>query len=136
VHDKVFADGVKAPAGRELLLARTAEAALKLGRRRAPKPVLVTVQAQAAAKSGVAFQGYGEDLWLAAAIPRPFLELAPPPQAPAKPAKDARPAAPQPGTLHVRLQDIFKDPRQARRKTGEPSWKTGAQAARRKKREP
>jgi putative RNA 2'-phosphotransferase len=136
VHEKVFADGAKAPAGRELLLARTAETALKLGRRRAPKPILVTIQAQAAAKAGVLFQGYGEDLWLAPAIPRPFLELPPSPQAPPKPAKEARPAAPLPGTLPVRLKDLFPEPRQARRKTGEPAWKTGAKAARRKKREP
>ncbi|MBM4286159.1 MAG: hypothetical protein FJ128_13090 [Deltaproteobacteria bacterium] len=135
LHDKVWADGLKAPADRELVLARTPETALKLGRRRDPKPLLVKIQAPAAARAGVALQGYGEELWLATAIPREFLELPPPPPAPAKPAKEARPQ-PQPGTLPVRLQDLFPQPRPARRKTGEPSWKTGARAARRKKREP
>jgi putative RNA 2'-phosphotransferase len=135
VHEKVFADGARAPAGRELVLARTKETALKLGRRRAPQPVLVTVQAQAATRAGVTFQGYGEELFLAEAIPRKFLELPPPAPAPVKPAKAAPPPAP-PGTLPVRLKDLFPETRPARRKTGEPSWKTGARQARRKKREP
>jgi putative RNA 2'-phosphotransferase len=69
VHPRVWEEGLKAPAGQELLLARQPEFALKLGRRRAPKPILVTVQAQAAAKQGITFQGYGEDLFLTPAVP-------------------------------------------------------------------
>ena len=52
-------------------MAASAELALKLGQRRSPEPVLVTVRAQAAAKSGLTFTGYGEDLYLAPALSRP-----------------------------------------------------------------
>ncbi len=67
-HERVWQEGLKAPVGQELLLARSKETALKLGKRRAPAPILVTIQAQAAAKAGSEFAGYGEELFLAQSI--------------------------------------------------------------------
>ena len=64
-HERVFEAGLKAPTERELVLAHTKELALKLGRRRSPDPVLVTVQAQAAVRAGVQVINYGENLSLA-----------------------------------------------------------------------
>ena len=81
----MWEEGLKPPPDRELVLAATPELAKKLGRRRAPDPILVTVQAQAAARRGLSFTGYGEGLYLAPALPRDLLQLPPPPQAPEKP---------------------------------------------------
>jgi putative RNA 2'-phosphotransferase len=137
-HERVFEYGLKAPPGHELLLAYTRELALKLGRRRSPDPILVTVQAQAAARVGVAFVGYGENLCLAQEIPRPFLQLAPPPQKqPEKPKPEkASPPRPLPGTVVLDLPDFLQKPARARNKDkkGEPAWKSGTRALRRERR--
>ena len=138
VHEHVWGEGLKAAAGRELLLARTPAAALKLGKRRAPTPVLVTIQAQAAAQAGLTFSGYGEELFLAPGLPREFLQL-PTPPAPEKkpPLPQAAPAPPTPGTFRFGLPPAPGEP--ARRpdrkgKKGEPTWKAGARALRKDRR--
>jgi len=139
VHEVVFESGLKAPAGQELLLAESPEAALKFGRRRSPEPVLVTIQARAAAGEGVTFQRYGEAFYLASEVPRRFLNLAPPPQKPekAKPEKVKAPP-PLPGTVVLDLPAFLEKPPQARGKgkKGEPAWKSGARALRRERRRP
>jgi putative RNA 2'-phosphotransferase len=136
-HERVFDAGLRAPPGRELLLAATAETALKLGRRRSPEPVLVTVQAQAAARQGVSFQRYGEDFYLAAEIPRTLIHLAPPPSTPekAKPEK-APPPRPLPGTVVLDLPQFLEKPvrGKSKGKKGEPEWKSGTRALRRERR--
>ena len=91
-HAKVWEEGLKPLPDRELVLAATPELAKKLGRRRSPDPILVTVQAQAATRRGLSFTGYGEGLYLAPALPRDFLQLPPPPQAPEKPKAGKTPA--------------------------------------------
>ena len=141
-HEPVFESGLKAPTGQELLLARTKELALKLGRRRSPDPVLVTVQAQAAAKGGVAFENYGEELSLSREIPRQFVQLAPPPPKPQKPEKPkpgkAAPPQPLPGTVVLDLPEFLSKPTRPRSKDkkGEPAWKSGTRALRRDRRKP
>lgn len=135
-HERVWEEGLKPACGRELVLAATRETALKLGRRRAPDLVLVTVQAQAAARSGITFQGYGEELFLApAAIARDFLQMPPPPQSPAKPKPEqpARPAPP-PGALEMSLSDFLQKTPPRRGKKDEPAWKAGTRALRKKRR--
>jgi putative RNA 2'-phosphotransferase len=136
-HERVFESGLKVPPGQELLLAHTKELALKLGRRRSPDPILVTVQAQAAARAGVAFVAYGEDLSLAQEIPRQFLQLAPPPVKPEKlkPEK-APPPRPLPGTIVLDLPDFLGKPARPRSKDkkGEPAWKSGTRVLRRERR--
>ena len=136
-HERVWEEGLKPPPQKELVLAATPEAALKLGRRRSPQPMLVTVQAQAAARAGVAFQGYGEDLFLAPALPREFLRLPPPPQQKpgAKSEKPPRPPAPTPGTFVLDLPGMFQPTSQHKSKghKGEPAWKSGARTLRRKR---
>jgi putative RNA 2'-phosphotransferase len=136
-HERVFESGLKAPPGQELLLARTREAALKMGRRRSPEPVLVTVQAQAAARQGVYFQGYGEEFFLTLEIPRKFLQLPSPPQKPEKPKPEkAEPPRPLPGTVVMGLPDFLGKPPRPRDKgkKGEPGWKSGTRALRRERR--
>jgi putative RNA 2'-phosphotransferase len=128
---RVAEEGLKPPSGQELLLAATPELALKLGRRRGAA-VLVTVRAQAAAKSGVSFQGYGESLFLAGAIPREFLQV---PALPREPEKPKPPRAPQPqpapGSLILELPQVLQGLPKGPRRRGEPAWKTGARALRR-----
>jgi putative RNA 2'-phosphotransferase len=136
-HEPVFASGLIAPRGQELLLADTPELALKLGRRRSPDPVLVTVQAQAAARTGITWQRYGEHLYLALEIPRKFLQLAPPPPKPEKPKPEkAEPSRPLPGTVLLDLPEFLEKPPRgkAKGKKGEPTWKSGARALRRERR--
>ena len=117
---------MKPPADRELVLSTTPELARKLGRRRAPEPLLVTVQAQAAARQGMVFTAYGEGLYLAPALPRDLLPLQPPPPAPEKPKPEKpRPAAPTPGSFFPDLPGMFQPaakPRSKGKKT-EPDWK-------------
>ncbi len=136
-HERVFDAGLKAPPGRELLLATTRDAALKLGRRRSPEPVLVTVQAQTAARQGVAFQQYGDDFYLALEIPRTLIHLAPPPPTPekAKPEK-APPPRPLPGTVVLDLPAFLEKPvrGKSKGKKHEPEWKSGTRALRRERR--
>jgi putative RNA 2'-phosphotransferase len=134
-HERVWQEGLKAAAGRELVLARTREMALKLGRRRAPAPILVTIQAQAAAKAGTSFTGYGEELFLAPDLSREFLQLpAPlPPEEKPKPAKPAAPP-PTPGSFIVDFSQPAAKPHQRRGKKEEPAWKSGARALRKKRR--
>jgi putative RNA 2'-phosphotransferase len=139
IHERVFESGLKAPPGQELLLAITPEMALKLGRRRSPEPVLVTVQALAASREGVIFQHYGPDFCLAQEIPRKFLQLAPPAQKPEKPKPEkAAPPRPLPGTVVLNLPDFLEKPVRAKSKgkKGEPEWKSGTRALRRERRKP
>lgn len=135
-HARVWEEGLKAPLGEELILARTPEVARKLGKRRAPSPVPVTVQAQAAAKKGVSFTAYGEELFLAREVPRRFLELsAPPPvKEPARPPKPAGPP-PVPGELRVDLAALLPEgPKPKVKRRDEPAWKTAARKERRRRR--
>ncbi len=136
-HERVFESGLKAPPGQELLLAHTRELAMKLGRRRSPDPILVTVQAQAAARAEVPFVGYGEGLCLAQEIPRQFLQLPPPPVKPEKPKPEkAPPPRPLPGTMLLDLPDFLERSARPRSKDkkGEPVWKSGTRALRRERR--
>jgi len=132
-HARVWEDGLKSSPDREIVLAATPELAKKLGRRRAPDPIMVTIQAQAAARRGISFTGYGEGLYLAPALPRDFLQLPPPPQVPEKPKPSIpRPQAPTPGSFTLDLPGILQPvtkPR-SRGKKGEPAWKTGTRALR------
>jgi putative RNA 2'-phosphotransferase len=145
VHAHVWQEGLKAAPGRELLLARTPDTALKLGKRRAPTPVLVTIQAQAAAQAGQSFTAYGEELFLAAGLPREFLQLPLPPAPEKKPPLP--PAAPPlpltPGSFRVEFPPALdkaaqgsdqKDKKSRKGKKGEPSWKAGARALRKDRR--
>ena len=135
-HPKVWEEGLKPLPDRDLVLAATPEAARKLGRRRSPDPILVTVQAQAATRRGLSFTGYGEGLYLAPALPRDFLQLPPPPQAPEKPRPDkTRAQAPTPGSFALELPGMAPPapkPRSKGRKD-EPAWKAGTRALRKQR---
>ena len=132
-HGKVWEEGLKPPPDRELVLAATPELAKKLGRRRTPDPILVTVQAQAATRRGLSFTGYGEGLYLAPALPRDFLQLPSPPPPLEKPKPSIpRPQAPTPGTFTLDLPGTLppKPKPWSKGKKDEPDWKAGTRALR------
>jgi putative RNA 2'-phosphotransferase len=135
-HPRVWEEGLRSPAGEELVLARSPEMALKLGKRRAPEPVPVTVQAQAAARQGVTFTAYGEELFLAREIPRSFLELSSPPPVKEAPRPSKPPGPPPvPGELRVDLASLLTEgPRPKARRRDEPAWKTATRKERRRRR--
>jgi putative RNA 2'-phosphotransferase len=135
-HAKVWEEGLKPLPDRELVLAATPEVAKKLGRRRSPDPILVTVQAQAATRRGLSFTGYGEDLYLAPALPRDLIQLPPPPQAPEKPkATTPRSTAPTPGSFALELPGMVPPATKPRSKgkKDEPAWKAGTRALRKQR---
>jgi putative RNA 2'-phosphotransferase len=135
-HARVWQEGLKPLRDREMVLAATPELALKLGRRRAPDPILITIQAQAASRRRISFTGYGEGLFLAPALPRDLLQLPAPPQTLEKPQPEKpRPSAPTPGTFFPDLAGMFQPPEkhQGKTKKHEPAWKAGARALRRKR---
>jgi putative RNA 2'-phosphotransferase len=133
-HARVWEEGLRPPPEKELVLATTKEAALKLGRRRAPHPIVVIVQAQAAARRGISLTGYGEGLYLAPALPRDLLQLPTPPVAPERPQPE-RLRPPTPGTFVPDLAKMFQPPQKMHGKTkkDEPAWKTGARALRKQR---
>ena len=134
IHTLVWDEGLKPPPGRELVLARRPDLARRLGRRRAHDPTPVTVAAQAAARAGIAFQAYGEELFLVAApIPREFIQMpgpskeVPPPKAAAKPK-----APPTPGTFMLDFPQMLTGKPARGKQRDEAVWKKGARALRKK----
>jgi putative RNA 2'-phosphotransferase len=80
-----------------LVLAKSEEFALRLGRRRDAEPVLVTVQAQQAMDLGVIFSGLGEELFLADWIPADCLMGPPVPEKmPPRKSSKSKAAKPKP----------------------------------------
>ncbi len=138
-HAAVSEYGLRPPPGQELVLAASPEAAMKLARRRSPEPILIIVQARAAAQAGMDFQGYGEDLFLTPALPREFVQVPPLPKEPEKPKPKPKPVKPEiplppPGALAVDFAQAMKKAAQAGRKKDEPAWKTATRKERRKRR--
>lgn len=134
IHTQVWEQGLKPPPGRELVLSRTPEMARRLGRRRANAPVLVTVAAQAAARKGLDFQAYGEELFLTAQpIPREFLTLPGVPKELSPPKAAAKPKAPPtPGGFILDLPQMLSGKPEKGKKRDEAEWKKGARALRKK----
>lgn len=102
------------------------ELALRIGRRRDPKPVLIKVHAARAHEEGIIFSRAGELVYLVESLPPAYLEgppLArekpPPPKAPEK--EVYRPA----GSFEIDLRSIPKRLRQEKEKRAE-SWKKEA----------
>ncbi|MDI6853672.1 MAG: RNA 2'-phosphotransferase [Deltaproteobacteria bacterium] len=139
-HAVVVEHGLRPPIGQEIVLAVTPEIALKLGKRRSPEPVLITVQARAAARAGVAFQPYGENLFLSSsAVPQEFVQAPPLPKVPEKPKPKPKPAKedfplPPAGALAVDFAEMMKKAGKAGRKKDEPAWKAATRKERRKRR--
>jgi putative RNA 2'-phosphotransferase len=109
------------PGGRPYVpLATTEQIALRIGRRRDPKPILLTIHAVLAHDKGQLFYGCGELLYLVRTLPPLFLS-GPPLREPSKPSKVSRPKAPMSDKIDVPamtgsfLLDPARDPDPMRR---------------------
>jgi len=109
------------PAARPYVpLATTEEIASRIGKRRDPKPIILTIHAARAHEKGHNFSLAGEFLYLVKTLPSTFLS-GPPLRESAKPAKVSRPKAPEPHRVAVPemmgsfLLDPARDPDPMRR---------------------
>ena len=68
-HPVVLEKGVTAAEGEKVVLAIAPDLALKIGRRRDPQPVLLTVNVEQALTHGIALHRFGELIYLADVIP-------------------------------------------------------------------
>ena len=117
---RVYAEkGIPPTDGREIVLARTKEMALRIGRRRDPKPILVQINTRIAIEHGVTFQSYGESLFLVDRLPKEAWfgppvkdEEALPKRKPRTKPKDFEshlPSAPSPDSFFSKPWDPNKD---------------------------
>jgi len=119
-HPVILRHGLR-PAGRPYVpLATTEEIALRIGRRRDPKPILLTIHAAQAHDKGHVFSLSGEFLYLVTTLPPSFLS-GPPLRQPAKPTKVSPPKGSKPHKIDIPemtgsfLLDPARDPDPMRR---------------------
>ena len=122
---------------RLLVLSPDRDMALRIGRRRDQKPILLEVKSGPAQQQGVSFYSFG-DLYLAHEIPPEFISGPPVPEEireprPSKKEKPLpRPPIPSGGTF---VLDIHRDPDLSRRRSGRKprGWKEDSRKMRRSK---
>ena len=112
------------------------ELALRIGRRRDPQPVLITVHAGSAYEAGISFSRLGELIFLVTSLPPPYLEGPPLPRETTPPPPKKRPEEESyrpPGSFEIDLRSIPKRLHQERERRSE-SWKKEARRYRRMRR--
>lgn len=122
---------------RPLVLSPDRDMALRIGRRRDQKPIMLEVMTGPAQQQGVSFYAFG-DLYLAREIPAEFISGPPVPEEirePQPPKKEK--TVPQPSLLSggTFVLDIQRDPDVSRRRTGRKprGWKEDSRKMRRNK---
>ena len=106
-------EGASVPPGGEIILARTREMALRIGKRRDPNPVVAEVQTAAARETGTRFISYGVNLFLVdwldpeALYGPPLKEEERPPKP--KPKKTEQTLAPTSDSVPARPWDPNRD---------------------------
>ena len=122
---------------RPLVLSTDRDMALRIGRRRDQKPILLEVMTGPAQQQGVSFHAFG-DLYLAKEIPAEFISGPPVPEEirePKTPKKEK--TVPQPSILSGGsfVLDVHRDPDLSRRRTGRKprGWKEDSRKMRRSK---
>jgi putative RNA 2'-phosphotransferase len=126
---------------RQVFLATTEDMALRMGKRRDSKPVLVTVQAQRASEAGMAFSMQGELIYMVDHVPVGYFSGPPLPKEkrkPTEPKKEA-PLTRQalPGSFTLDMERAHELQRQGLKRKGvrkEIAWKKDARKMRRKHR--
>ncbi|RPJ74704.1 MAG: hypothetical protein EHM15_04880 [Desulfobacteraceae bacterium] len=115
-HPVVLERGLQPAHGNHILLAAEREAAIKIGRRIDPQPVILTVAVEACRRQGTIFHQAGEGLFLADVIPPGCFTAPPLPKERLKPARaeastQSEPAAPSPaGSFTLDPEDILQAP--------------------------
>jgi putative RNA 2'-phosphotransferase len=139
-HAAVAEKGIRTSGQEGLLLATTETLAQRMGKRRDPEPVLLTIQAQKACEAGVKFSKYGEFIYITDHIPVGCFSGPPPPQVE---KKDVRPlrkepapnAEALPGSLIFDMERSRGLQRQRLKRKGlrkEIAWKQQVRKSRRK----
>ncbi|MBW2101661.1 MAG: hypothetical protein JRH05_03120 [Deltaproteobacteria bacterium] len=139
-HHSAMEKGLRATGDRPLVLTTDRDTALRIGRRKDPRPVILEVRTVDMERHGVTFQGLGE-LILSEFIP-PELIMGPPVSVEQKERRAAQDAPPRPkapprsaamaGTF---LLDERRDPDPARRVRGKKArgWKEASRKIRKRK---
>lgn len=125
-HAVAMEQGLRPSKGPWVVMAATAEMALRIGKRRDPNPVILEVKAEDASRRGVRFHGTEGILFLAQFVPPEF--LAGPPPAPldkAEPKRKPKDVSTQesPGSFFLDLQRDLGGEKTSRRRDREPPWK-------------
>ena len=97
-YSVVLEKGIVAAEGKKVVLAAAPDLALRIGRRRDPDPVLLTVNVEQALTHGIALHRFGELLYLADAIPSGCFTGPPLPKE--KPAAAKPPVEPERASRH------------------------------------
>jgi putative RNA 2'-phosphotransferase len=137
----VCQEGISPMGQHHVFLATTEEMALRMGKRRDSKPVLVTVQAQRASEAGVAFSMQGELIYMVDHVPVGYFSGPPLPKEKkeaTKPKKEVlltRQALPGSFTLDMeRAHELQQQGLKRKRARKEIAWKKDARKFRRKHR--
>ena len=140
-HPVVMEKGLKSPEGRYQVLCTDKGMALRIGKRRDQKPVLLEIMASTAASNGISFYVFG-NLFLSPYIPAAFIAGPPVSQEILESLREAKekkeklkpkPSDFTPGTFPL---DAARDPDPRRRAKGkkQKGWKEDARKMRRHKR--
>lgn len=138
-HPVVLEKGLNATEGEKIVLATAADLALRIGRRRDPQPVLLTVNVEKVLARGTALQQVGELVYTADAIPVGCFTAPPlPKEKPetAKPAiEDERAARREAGTFVLNPSRFEPGGRKSEpdRKRREQDWKKDRRRQRKEK---
>jgi putative RNA 2'-phosphotransferase len=137
-HSNVMEKGLAAPQGRHIVLSPDRNMAMRIGRRRDQKPVLLEISTRSLFEAGIALNPFG-DLFVASQVPAEAITGPPVPKKDMEAAQkkekamvDKRPAF-EPGTF---VLDVNRDPDPSRRTKGKKrkGWKEEARKTRRRKR--
>ncbi|MBW1648744.1 MAG: RNA 2'-phosphotransferase [Deltaproteobacteria bacterium] len=135
-HGRVLEHGIEGGNTPGVVMSASADMALRIGRRRDPEPVLLTVQPRALTEKGVPLLRYGQHLFLTDALP-PGTFTAPPLQQ-AKPRASKATTTPavqtehHPGSFYLKPEaEPGKARRPRRGKHEDPEWKRARRGKRR-----
>ena len=130
-HAPVLNKGIFPAGHQRVILSSEKEMALRLGKRKDPAPVLLTVQTQLSEENGVVFYHAGGDLYQARFIPAGCFTAPPLPKKALEPKKAAKPKKqPQPVEVEYDPFDVAPKPERGRKKG---SWKDDKKRLRRQK---
>jgi putative RNA 2'-phosphotransferase len=126
-YSHVMERGIAEPPPPGLLLTEDRPMALRIGRRRDPQPILLTVRARDLKASGVLLRRFGERLYLASALPTGCFSGPPPPKEKPLSSAVAEPVSgpmPHPGSFFPNLGAGPSSPRgPGKNRHKEPEWK-------------
>ena len=139
-YSVVLGKGIVAAEGKKVVLTDTPDLALRIGRRRDPDPVLLTVNVEQALAHGTALHRFGELLYLADAIPSGCFTGPPLPKE--KPAAAKPPVEPERASRHEagtfvldpsRFDPASRNKTDPARKHREQDWKKERRRQRKQK---